>query len=228
MTSNITPSTLNLSAVLPADIPALTTVWFAAFTDPAIRQLFPDTPGVRSWLTAANQHDLHSKPFQKYVKIVDTSARDEHGQKHERIIAYAKWDLSTPEERGRRYPLWHHDMPAAECEMFFGREERERRRVRGGLKHYCMVLVWMRPNQGLRLIGVDLDTLVVQPDYQRRGAGSMLVQWGCDLADEEGVALYVDASRAGAPLYERFGFLDESKGDSEEGEVVSMIRSARK
>ncbi|KAL4767984.1 acyl-CoA N-acyltransferase [Aspergillus nidulans var. acristatus] len=210
MTSNTTPSTLKLSAVLPADIPALTTVWFAAFTDPAIRQLFPDTPGVRSWLTAANQHDLHSKPFQKYVKIVDTSARDEHGQKHERIIAYAKWDLSTPEERGRRYPLWHHDMPAAECEMFFEREERERRRVTGGLKHYY------------------LDTLVVQPDYQRRGAGSMLVQWGCDLADEEGVALYVDASRAGAPLYERFGFLDESKGDSEEGEVVSMIRSARK
>ncbi|KAL4762084.1 GNAT family N-acetyltransferase [Aspergillus foveolatus] len=210
MTSNTTPSTLKLSPVLPADIPALTTVWFAAFTDPAIRQLFPDTPGVRWWLTAANQHDLHSKPFQKYVKIVDSSARDEHGQEHERIIGYAKWDLSTPEERGSRYPLWHHDMPAAECEVFFEREDRERRRVMEGLEHYY------------------LDTLVVHPDYQRRGAGSMLVQWGCDLADEEGVALYVDASRAGAPLYERFGFVDESEGDSGRREVASMIRRARK
>lgn len=77
-------------------------------------------------------------------------------------------------------------------------------------------------------MGVDLDTLVVHPDYQRRGAGSMLVQWGCDLADEEGVALYVDASRAGAPLYERFGFVDESEGDSGQAEVASMIRRARK
>jgi GNAT superfamily N-acetyltransferase len=77
-------------------------------------------------------------------------------------------------------------------------------------------------------MGVDLDTLVVHPNYQRRGAGSMLVQWDCGLADEEGVALYADASRAGAPLYERFGFVDESKGDSGQAEVASMIRRARK
>ncbi|KAL5045914.1 hypothetical protein BDW71DRAFT_207898 [Aspergillus fruticulosus] len=197
-------STLRLSPMFPADIPDLTTIWFAAFTDPAIRQLFPDTPGVRAWLTAANQHDLHSKPFQKYVKIVDSSARDEHGQKRERIVAYAKWDLSMPEERGERYPLWHCDMPAAECEEFFQREEREREGVTGGARHYY------------------LDTLATHPDYQQ------LLQWGCDLADEAGVALYVDASRAGAPLYERFGFVDESEGGSGEREIASMVRRARK
>ncbi|KAL4986620.1 hypothetical protein BDW68DRAFT_162948 [Aspergillus falconensis] len=223
-------STLRLSPMFPADIPDLTTIWFAAFTDPAIRQLFPDTPGVRAWLTAANQHDLHSKPFQKYVKIVDSSARDEHGQKRERIVAYAKWDLSMPEERGERYPLWHCDMPAAECEEFFQREERERERVTGGARHYCTGLlsryVLMGPET--ELMGVDLDTLATHPDYQRRGAGSMLLQWGCDLADEAGVALYVDASRAGAPLYERFGFVDESEGGSGEREIASMVRRARK
>ena len=52
--------------------------------------------------------------------------------------------------------------------------------------------------------GTDLDTLAAHPDYQRRGAGSMLLQWGCDMADKDGVALYVDASKAGAPLYQRF------------------------
>ncbi|KAL6238443.1 hypothetical protein BDW75DRAFT_201360 [Aspergillus navahoensis] len=231
MAPNIThASTLSLSPVLPPDIPALTDVWFAAFTDPAIRQLFPDTPGVRAWLTSANQHDLQYKPFQKYVKIVDSSARDEHGQKRERIIAYAKWDLSTPEERGQRYPLWHCEMPAAECEEFFGREERERARVMGGTRHYCMGFISRCVLWGPRLglIGVDLDTLATHPDYQRRGAGSMLLQWGCDLADEAKVALYVDASRAGAPLYERFGFVDESKGESGEVQIASMVRRVRK
>ncbi|KAL4975998.1 acyl-CoA N-acyltransferase [Aspergillus desertorum] len=211
MASNIThSSSFTLSPVLSPDIPALTTIWFAAFNDSAIGQLFPDTPGVRAWLTAANQCDLNSKPFQKYVKIVDSSARDERGQKYERIVAYAKWDLATPEERGRRYPLWHGDMPAGQCDEFFEREERERERVMGRIRHYY------------------LDTLVVHPEYQRRGVGSMLLRWGCNLADEAGVALYVDASRAGAPLYERFGFVDQSDGESGEREIASMVRRARK
>ena len=68
----------------------------------------------------------------------------------------------------------------------------------------------------------DLDTLATHPDYQGRGAGSMLVKWGCDLADEHGVAAYVDASKAGAKLYQKFGFVDESEPDA--GDVASMAR----
>ncbi|KZL88156.1 gnat family [Colletotrichum incanum] len=32
----------------------------------------------------------------------------------------------------------------------------------------------------------NLDTLVTHPDYQRRGAGSMLLKWGCELAARRG------------------------------------------
>ncbi|KAK7437759.1 acetyltransferase [Colletotrichum acutatum] len=71
----------------------------------------------------------------------------------------------------------------------------------------------------------NLDTLVTHPDYQRRGAASMLLKWGCALADEDGVAAYVDASKTGKGLYERFGFVDESlEGD---GDVASMVRRRR-
>jgi len=42
-----------------------------------------------------------------------------------------------PEERGRRYPPWHEDMPGEECDVFFGKGERERERVMGGLTHFC-------------------------------------------------------------------------------------------
>lgn len=50
----------------------------------------------------------------------------------------------------------------------------------------------------------------------------MLVKWGCDLADQNGVGAYVDASKYGAPLYTRFGFLDESEPGS--GNIASMTR----
>lgn len=52
-----------------------------------------------------------------------------------------------------------------------------------------------------------LDTLVTLPQHERRGAGSMLVRWGCEKADEAGVEAYLEASPIGAPMYARHGFL---------------------
>lgn len=62
------------------------------------------------------------------------------------------------------------------------------------------------------------------PEYQGRGAGSLLVKWGCDLADKDGVAAYVDASKEGAPLYKKYGFVDLSPPDSE---IASMARAKK-
>ncbi|KAK1719712.1 acetyltransferase [Colletotrichum lupini] len=118
------------------------------------------------------------------------------------VSSVATWDTSMPAERGRRYPPWAGDMPSEVCDLFFAREEAERGRVMGGEGHYY------------------LDTLVTHPEYQRRGAASMLLAWGCALADEDGVA-----AKAGKGLYERFGFVDESlDGD---GDVASMVRRRR-
>lgn len=51
-----------------------------------------------------------------------------------------------------------------------------------------------------------LDTLITHPRHHRRGAGGLLVQWGCEQADVKGVEAYLEASPMGAPLYERYGF----------------------
>ncbi|KAL0782607.1 hypothetical protein CaCOL14_000513 [Colletotrichum acutatum] len=227
-----TGKTLKLEEATLDDIPALTETWFAAFADDeVIRRLWPDTPGVRAWWDEANGGDMAAKPFQRFVKVVDVSSdvgtgvgteetkgrgeavgRGEEvgkagGGSRPRIAAWAKWDTSMPAERGRRYPPWAGDMPSELCDLFFAREEGERGRVMGDERHYY------------------LDTLVTHPDYQRRGAASMLLKWGCALADEDGVAAYVDASKTGKGLYERFGFVDESlEGD---GDVASMVRRRR-
>lgn len=51
-----------------------------------------------------------------------------------------------------------------------------------------------------------LDTLVTLPQHERRGAGSMLVRWGTERADEANVEAYLEASPMGAPMYARHGF----------------------
>ncbi|KAJ5379237.1 acetyltransferase [Penicillium cosmopolitanum] len=200
-----TPVPLQLEPLTLEDTPALTELWFAAFTDPELRRVFPDTPAVRQWLTDANRHDLTHKPFQKYIKVIDPISTDQQGRP--RIAAYAKWDTSMPEERGGRYPPWHEEMSASLCDEFFRKEEENRMRVMGEKKHFY------------------LDTVATHPDYQRRGAGSMLVGWGCELADSQGVLAYVDASKEGAPLYAKFGFVDYSKPGEE---IASMARMAGK
>ena len=75
-----------------------------------------------------------------------------------------------------------------------------------------------------------LDTLVTLPQHERKGAGSMLVRWGTQRADEAGVEAYLEASPMGAPMYARHGFepmkkvaLDLTKYEGEE--VLEFIVS---
>ncbi|KAI7287494.1 hypothetical protein KC345_g558 [Hortaea werneckii] len=52
----------------------------------------------------------------------------------------------------------------------------------------------------------NLSMLVTHPDHQRRGAASMLVQWGCEKADEKGMLAALMATEAGMGVYLRHGF----------------------
>ena len=54
-----------------------------------------------------------------------------------------------------------------------------------------------------------IDMLSTHPEHERRGAGSMLVKWGTDIADSLGMKSFVQGSRRGKPLYERHGFVDK-------------------
>ncbi|KAJ4313777.1 hypothetical protein N0V84_009238 [Fusarium piperis] len=130
-----TLNALRLELATPEDITAMVDLWFEAFKDPDMQRLWPGTPGVRKWWHDANYHDILHKPTARYVKVIDPDTLDAHDRP--RIAAYAKWDTAMPEERGRRYPPWHQDMPGEECQAFFQREEDERERVMGDQKHYC-------------------------------------------------------------------------------------------
>lgn len=41
----------------------------------------------------------------------------------------------------------------------------------------------------------------------------MLLKWGCELADSQGLPIFVSASKEGAPLYAKFGFVVHDAGN---------------
>ena len=130
-----TINSLVLEPATPEDVPAITELWFAAFTQPVIGKLFPNTPGMHQWHRDWHLDSFQTKPYQKYLRVVDTESKDEQGRP--RLVAFGKWDLAMPEERGRRFPHWHADSPYQECEDFIAALEVERKRVMGDEKHYC-------------------------------------------------------------------------------------------
>ncbi|KAE8394129.1 acyl-CoA N-acyltransferase [Aspergillus alliaceus] len=55
-----------------------------------------------------------------------------------------------------------------------------------------------------------LALLATDPSFERRGAASLLTQWGCDFADKLGIECYVESSTKGYAVYERKGFQEVS------------------
>lgn len=54
----------------------------------------------------------------------------------------------------------------------------------------------------------DLRRLFILPEYQRKGIGKALMQWGLAKADEEGLLGWLVSSPEGYALYRRSGFED--------------------
>ena len=53
-----------------------------------------------------------------------------------------------------------------------------------------------------------LALLVTDTQQRRRGAGSLLLQWGIQRSEDTGLPVYVQASEQGRRLYHHHGFED--------------------
>ncbi|OJI84649.1 hypothetical protein ASPTUDRAFT_531471 [Aspergillus tubingensis CBS 134.48] len=189
----------HLLPVIEDDISSMVELWYDAFGDPINRRLYPDTLGGRAWLEDYHRASLQS-PDQHYLKVVT----DRTGSTSP-LVAFLKWDFNTTSP-GHHFPPRHVDFDQVFCDTFFGGLDQARRTIMGSRPHYY------------------LDALITHPDYRRQGAASMLIQWGCDRADQDGIPIWVDSSQEGARIYQRFGFRDVSVSGVTPTGAMSMLR----
>lgn len=127
-----------------------------------------------------------------YLKCVDLSTGE--------IIAGARWRYVKPKEDGATVRTW--EEVEEDMKMPEPYEESDPGMLKG--------LYDLFNNNKKEILGnrpyYVLDTLVTLSQHERRGAGSMLIRWGCEKADEANLEAYLEASLMGAPVYARHGF----------------------
>lgn len=206
-----------------ADIPSLIDILFTAFQhDPLlIGTCYPDTPANRQWWIENVTSQL-SHPETLLLKVVD---------EEDNIISWAKWLLPSSitthqrlqggdegEVTGAVNPSLSPspDMNLTACQSLADGQYKMRKEVLAGREH-----LW-------------LNAIATSPNHQRRGAATMLVQYGVDIADGKGLECFsactTQANQNMKRVFERFGFEVVAREEVVEGRgqaVHAGLRQAR-
>lgn len=127
-----------------------------------------------------------------YLKCVDTS----NGE----IIAGARWRYVQPKDPNATSRTWDEVNEELTIPEMYTESNPEAWRA-----FYELFNQKKKKHMGTRPYWV-LDTLVTHPNHHRRGAGGLLLRWGCEKADDARTETYLEASEMGEPLYAKYGF----------------------
>jgi ribosomal protein S18 acetylase RimI-like enzyme len=203
-------------AIRPAtfkDAATLTEIFLAAFeNDEVSKRAFPRTDAYFNFWYDAIIESMASSDWH-FMCCYSTS------DPKQTPIAYSKWNSPTskklpgPED----LPEWPEGSDVELANHFFGTLVSKRRENMGERKHWY------------------LELLATRPEWHGKGAGSQLLRWGLERADEEGLEAYIEASPAGKSLYEKKGYREigrlvipaKEKGGEDFVECF-MLRDARK
>lgn len=139
------------------DAPALSEVFFAAFSDDVNRRMFPPAPDTRAWMieNAFGGKDP-AKDSEIFLKITDPSQPD-------MPVAVAKWirPLSAAERRESEAdprPAWPVSSDPEICDWFFGMMDEHHHRLMANRPHYCKLPIVLFLHEGgwvvLYMLGV--------------------------------------------------------------------------
>ncbi|KAF4627896.1 hypothetical protein G7Y89_g10253 [Cudoniella acicularis] len=215
-----------LSPATTADIPHIIPVYLSAFsTDHFSQYTFPRdliTPSewVR-WLTSRYTNRF-AQPELRHFKVTETATGN--------VCAFIRW----------RFP--HQFSEEEKLKKKEEKEEMERLKAEGKDDKWP-VGANLEACDG-KFGGLDKiqerfctdDDYAVHQGYQGKGLGRMLLEYGLKLADAEGKRAYIQATRAGYPVYAKLGFkevdcleVDLSKwGGKEPGVNWAMLREPQK
>ncbi|KAF2498219.1 acyl-CoA N-acyltransferase [Lophium mytilinum] len=207
----------------PADTPKVYDIYFLAFAGSALpRLLFPSAyPTASDTVPTAEFRESHTahtlawlaspaSGFQYTFKAVDVASGE--------VVGMGLWDIHlterTEEEWKWKGVEWLAGKERERAEELLGEMVRKKEGFFGGKRHvYCHVVA-------------------VHPEYQKRGIGRKLMQWGIEVGEQAGLPVYLESSVEGEGLYRSLGFEEvgrvrhrgELVGEAEDVEVPLMVR----
>ena len=224
---------LELQKAVDADMPRIADIYLNATARPWLETLAPNgiSPASRNIMIENNRKDLCNSHC-AFMKVVDTDLGNE-------VIAFAKWFIYRKERPKSEWDRtdsreWGPDWNLEALQEFFGQLGAKKRKHVAGMPHCCKQRTTLVDEDQLAYFSA-LFLLDTHPNHQRRGAGTMLVQWGANVADEAGLCCYLEGTSAGYSLYQKMGFKDVDVVDIDMGRWgkegiyrhVCMIRPAK-
>lgn len=155
-----------------------------------------------------------------------------------RILAYARFKLWR---KDREATDWDKPSSIKEGELgstgdvnleiarsFRGQQQELRREFVKGRKCVCKSEHSILP-QGLtnHFPRPDLQWLATHPSHQHRGAGTLLMEHVRELANREGLDIFLQATPAGYPLYHKLRFEDVAAFDVDLGILAGKVANGR-
>lgn len=180
---------LQLKPLKPSDAKAWAWLDYISFKSTVGRYLWlrDPSPETLQLMTQDRLNDLQ-KPNTHHWKIIDTELEDS-----EQPIAFASWTIYMHQ---RSEADIHIDKVIPD--MYPERNIPAVKQFWAPLFDAHATVMGARPHMMIAMFGTH-------PDHQRRGAGKMLMEWGCKEADKLRLEIYVEASSMGKGLYEKFG-----------------------
>ncbi|EHK99902.1 Acyl-CoA N-acyltransferases (Nat) [Glarea lozoyensis ATCC 20868] len=216
---SISPRGFTLRTASKEDLDAITRIHIEGFTEePQVHYCYPyrhEFPEDH-WKWTRKEYENYLAQPEKYVVYLLEDAVEVDGNTVCTPVGHAVWNLAVltpatgadPAEKERK------DADKKRCEAFFGRASQR-------FKTYFAP--WAEKQ-------VNLSSLVVHPDYRRRGGGTQLVDWGIKEAESKEWPVTLCASPMGRFLYNylRFKTLADEvvqvAGEEETLTSVVMVR----
>jgi len=183
---------LQLSPAVESDADRIAEIHMAAFsTNAMLLAQFP-TPAIRMELEKCIAKKALDDMQDTKVSVLVVRFED-------KIISFAKWSLPILESENYTEPSW--TWPEG-TEFDVVKEWGEK------VESAQQKALGSEPCYHLSFIATD-------PQYERRGAALMLMNWALDRCKEENVPAYLESTMDAGPLYRRLGF--------EPAQKISMV-----
>jgi GNAT superfamily N-acetyltransferase len=191
----ILPQGFTLRVATKNDLDAITRIHIKGFTEePYIHYCFPlrDEYPKDYWKWTRKEYQNYLEQPQKFLVHVLDAPCESDGEATIETIGLAIWNLAVLKEAKGTDPIFNErrDANMKHCKAF---------REKAGKRFKTYFAKWAEKQ-------INLATLVVHPDHRRRGAGTMLVKWGIEAAEEKGWPVTLCASPMGRFLYEHLHF----------------------